>query len=48
MTKEDRHLLRVLLQMGLSVYGIGAGGPQGASEVGALPEDEAVRRWKVQ
>ena len=39
---------RVLLQMGLSVDGIVAGGPQGTSEAGATHEDEAVRRWKVQ
>jgi len=39
---------KVLLQMSLSVDGIVAGGPQGTSEAGALQEDEAVRRWKVQ
>jgi dihydrofolate reductase len=39
---------KVLLQMSLSVDGIVAGGPPGTSGVGALPEDEAVRRWKVQ
>ena len=39
---------KVLLQMGLSVDGIVAGGPRGTTEAGAPPEDEAVRRWKVQ
>jgi len=39
---------KVLLQMGLSVDGIVAGGPQGASQAGAPDEDEAVRRWKVE
>jgi dihydrofolate reductase len=39
---------KVLLQMGLSVDGIVAGGPQGTSEAGAPDEDEAVRRWKVE
>jgi dihydrofolate reductase len=48
MTKEDRHMRKVLLQMGLSVDGIVAGGPQGTSEAGAPQEDEAVRRWKVE
>jgi dihydrofolate reductase len=48
MTKEDRHMRKVLLQMGLSVDGIVAGGPQGTSEAGAPHEDEAVRRWKVE
>ena len=38
---------RVLLQMGLSVDGIVAGGPQGGTEAGARDEDEAVRTWKV-
>jgi dihydrofolate reductase len=38
---------KVLLQMGLSVDGIVAGGPQGTSEAGAPDEDEEVRRWKV-
>jgi dihydrofolate reductase len=38
----------VLLQMGLSVDGIVAGGSQGASEAGAPDEDQAVRRWKVE
>lgn len=39
---------KVLLQMGLSVDGIVAGGPPGTGEAGATEEDEAVRRWKVQ
>jgi dihydrofolate reductase len=39
---------RVVLQMGLSVDGIVAGGQQGTGEAGAPHEDEAVRRWKVQ
>jgi hypothetical protein len=39
---------KVLLQMGLSVDGIVAGGPQGTSEAGASEEDDAVRRWKVE
>src|ERR1700686_1497540 len=39
---------KVLLQMGLSVDGIVNGGPQGTPEAGEPPEDEAVRRWKVQ
>jgi hypothetical protein len=38
---------KVLLQMGLSVDGIVAGGPQGTSEAGAPQEDEAVRRLKT-
>jgi dihydrofolate reductase len=38
---------KVLLQMGVSVDGIVAGGPQGADEAGATDEDEAVRRWKL-
>ncbi len=45
---EDRVVRKVLLQMGLSVDGIVAGGPQGASQAGAPDEDEAVRRWKVE
>jgi dihydrofolate reductase len=48
MTKEDGQMRKVLLQMGLSVDGIVAGGPQGTTEAGEPPEDEAVRRWKVQ
>jgi dihydrofolate reductase len=47
MTKEDGQMRKVLLQMGLSVDGIVAGGPQGTSEAGADHEDEAVRMWKV-
>jgi dihydrofolate reductase len=39
---------RVLLQMGLSVDGIVAGGPRGTSEAGAPDEDETVRRWKIE
>jgi len=39
---------KVLLQMGLSVDGIVAGGPPGSGDAGATKEDEAVRRWKVQ
>jgi dihydrofolate reductase len=39
---------KVLLQMGLSVDGMVAGGPQGTSEAGEPDEDEAVRRWKVE
>jgi dihydrofolate reductase len=39
---------KVLLQMGLSVDGIVAGGPTEAGEAGATEEDEAVKRWKVQ
>jgi dihydrofolate reductase len=39
---------KVLLQMGLSVDGIVAGGPQGASQAGADHEDEAAVRWKVE
>jgi dihydrofolate reductase len=38
---------KVLLQMGLSVDGIVAGGPPGAGEAGSTQEDEAVRNWKV-
>jgi hypothetical protein len=37
----------VLLQMGLSVDGIVAAGPQGTSEAGQSDEDDAVRRWKM-
>jgi dihydrofolate reductase len=48
MTKEDGRMRKVLLQMGLSVDGIVAGGPQGTSDAGAAEEDEAVRRWKVE
>jgi dihydrofolate reductase len=48
MTKEDGQMRKVLLQMGLSVDGIVAGGPQDTTEAGEPPEDEAVRRWKVQ
>jgi dihydrofolate reductase len=48
MTEEDRHMRKVLLQMGLSVDGIVAGGPPGTGEAGAPHEDEAVRRWKVE
>ena len=39
---------KVLLQMGLSVDGIVAGGPQGTAQAGEPPEDAAVRRWKVE
>ncbi len=39
---------KVVLQMGLSVDGIVAGGPPGTGEAGATEEDEAVRRWKIQ
>jgi dihydrofolate reductase len=39
---------KVLLQMGLSVDGIVAGGPPGTGEAGATEEDAAVRRWKIQ
>ena len=39
---------KVLLQMGLSVDGIVAGGPTGTGEAGATAEDESVKRWKVQ
>jgi dihydrofolate reductase len=48
MTKEDRHMRKVLLQMGLSVDGIVSGGPEGTSQAGASQEDEAVGRWKVE
>jgi dihydrofolate reductase len=48
MTKEDRRMRRVLLQMGLSVDGIVAGGPPGTSEAGAPDEDAELRRWKVE
>lgn len=48
MTKENRHMRKVLLQMGLSVDGIVAGGPQDTSEADNAPdEDEGVRRWKL-
>ena len=48
MTQEDGQMRKVLLQMGLSVDGIVAAGPQGTPEAGEPDEDEAVRRWKVQ
>jgi dihydrofolate reductase len=47
MTKENSHMRKVLLQMGLSVDGIVAGGPPGAGEAGEDHEDEGVRAWKV-
>jgi dihydrofolate reductase len=39
---------KVLLQMGLSVDGIVAGGPTARGQAGGTTEDEEVRRWKVQ
>jgi dihydrofolate reductase len=49
MTKEDTHMRKVLLQMGLSVDGIVAGGPQGTSDAdNPADEDEGVRRWKLE
>jgi dihydrofolate reductase len=39
---------RVLLQMGISLDGIVAGGPQGRSNPGPPDEIEAVRAWKLE
>jgi dihydrofolate reductase len=39
---------KLLLQMGLSVDGIVAGGPQGASDADDSEEDARVRSWKVE
>jgi dihydrofolate reductase len=39
---------RVLLQMGVSVDGIVAGGPQGGANPEPPNENEAVRAWKVE
>jgi dihydrofolate reductase len=39
---------RVLLQMGVSLDGMVAGGPQGTARAGQPEENEAVTAWKVE